>query len=312
MRSELVGLVPYDCLYISPHAEDAALSCAGGIHEERSRGLSVLVASVFGPEPGAAGPTRRLGADVVSLGLPETRPQPSAAPFHALLDEDSREHAARVEEVGVLLNELVRRVQPRHVYAPLAVWAHPDHRATHQAARQVLETRAGRDVFLYEERPAALIPGAVRVRLSQLGARLPPVAAEFSDDAGLVRHVVGIVRNRWVRQHFTGFVDGLRFTRGAARAWRVSRQWRPLRAFGLRLQPVLHPVADEALERLAGSAPAFASGFPLGAPERLVQLAARHGRRLGGDGPLERYWLLLPARGDVPSDLADATQAQTA
>jgi LmbE family N-acetylglucosaminyl deacetylase len=300
--SVLEKLEPYDSLYLSPHAEDAAISCAGGILEERERGLRVLVVTLFGGEPPGADllPTRLLGAHQVFLGLPEAAAcQPNGSTFESVF-YGSRDGEAIVGEAAHLLGEIARRVQPRHVYAPLAVWSHVDHRVVHDAARRTFTPHADRDVFFYEDRPYGLLPGAVKIRLSQLGARLPPGAAAFTDDGGLARFVLSYRFDAYVRQHFESWRDSVRCTRLAIRQWRESRRWRPLKAYGVRLQPALHPVPAQAIETLKQGCERFPKGSPFGSASRLTSLVEQHARRLGQPEPVERYWLLLPSIEGAP------------
>jgi hypothetical protein len=203
---------------------------------------------------------------------------------------------AMLGQVETLLAELVRRTQPRHIYVPLGVWGHVDHRLAFDAARAVLEPGSGRDVFFYEERPFSLLAGSVRIRLAQLGARLPPAAAVFGDHGSLLRFVVGFRIDPFVRRHFSGFWDGIACSRAAAQTWRASRGWNPVKALGPRFQPALHPSDPEALRVLDETIGAFPHGSPFGSKGRFWAQLDKHARRLGQQAPLERYWLLLPSR----------------
>jgi hypothetical protein len=180
-----------------------------------------------------------------------------------------------------------------------------DHRICHEAARRAIETSADRNVFFYEERPFGLTPGAVKVRLAQIGARLPPAGARVSDGEGLARFLVGFATDPYVRRHFQGWWDGIQCSRLAARQWYEARQWRPLKAFGPRLQPALHPVPAAAIELLQDSCESFPGGSPFGSRERLTKQLARHARSLGQSAPVERYWLLLPQTEEAVPDLDD-------
>ena len=301
MPARLSNLGRYDCVYLSPHAEEAAISCAGAILDDKGRGQRVLLLTLFGGDAEAVareGPTARLGVEHRALGLPEAQRrdvyqysfrsifQGSLAPQ----DEDSIVKAAQwLAEVG-------RRATPRHVYAPLGVWGHVDHRVVHQAARRAFEGHLGRDLFFYEERPFSLLPSAVRNRLGQLGARLPP--AVVSDGGGFTRFVLRFSWDPFVRRHFEGWWDGLQCTRIAARQWRQARTWRPTKAFGPRLQPVLRPLSAEVLALLRDGCQELPGGSPFGSPSRFERLMRGYARRLGQAGPVERYWLLLPGKDD--------------
>lgn len=314
MLPTLDELDRYDSLYVSPHADDAALSSAGGIVEERSRGLRVLVLTLFEtpatPERQTGRPTARLGVDQIAAALPAAADRsPEHLFFRSVLGSWLPEDEEALREAARVVAEVLRRTRPRHVYVPLAVWPHVDHRVAHLAARRVLEPGADRDVFFYEERPYSLVPSAVRIRLAEIGARLPPAAVVTADDAGLARFVLRFSLDPFVRRHFRGFRDRARSTALASRGWRRSRDWRPLRAFGPRLQPAIHPVPATALDVLAGSASAFEKGPPFGPTERYLASLRRHARRLGQSAPVERYWLLLPDRPDGRAEAPPADEA---
>ncbi len=300
----------YDSLYVSPHAEDAAISCPGSIHDEQARGLRVLVVTMFGAQTLAAagaGPTACLGADGIAAGLPAARQRNARDDsFRSIFRGGQSGDGPCVAEAARILGEVVRRVGPRHVYVPLGVWGHVDHRVCHEAARLAIETGADRDVFFYEERPFGLTPSAVRVRLAQIGARLPPAAATLASDGGIARFVIGFGADSYVRRHFQGWWDGIQCTRLAARQWHQAREWRPLKAFGPRLQPALHAVPAAAIELLQDSCEAFPSGSPFGSRARLAKRLARHARCLGQGAPVERYWLLLPQTAEAVPDLDDS------
>jgi hypothetical protein len=306
---DLDSLGRYDSLYVSPHAEDAAISCPGGIFDERAQGLRLLVVTLFGPrtlDTSEAGPTARLGADGFAAGLPSAQERTCRDnSFRSILSGGQSGDASSVAEAARILGEVVRRVVPRHVYVPLGVWGHVDHRICHEAARRAVETKADRDVFFYEERPFGLLPSAVKIRLAQIGARLPPGAPRVSDDGSFARFLIGFGTDPYVRRHFHGWWDGLQCARLAARQWHEARQWRPLKAFGPRLQPALHPVPAAAIELLQESCEAFPGGSPFGSRERLDHQLARHARCLGQSGPVERYWLLLPQTEEAVPDLDD-------
>jgi hypothetical protein len=135
----------------------------------------------------------------------------------------------------------------------------------------------------------------VRVRLAQLGARLPP-AVTAPLDGGLVSLLTGVLADPLVRRHHAGAWDALRAAGKTVRQWREARSWRPHRAFGLRLQPVLQETSATALHLIGDGSREPPGVPPPGAHFRFEALARRHARRLGCAGPTERYWLRLPTR----------------
>jgi len=189
-------------------------------------------------------------------------------------------------ELAARLDEIAHRTRARHVYLPLAVGGHADHRLAHEAGLRAVHPRASRDVFLYEERPVALVAGAARVRLGQIGAWLPPAAAAEGRGAGRLRYLAGLVPH--LRAH-AGALELLRCLRRAEGEWRQARAWLPGKALGPRLQPLWSD---------PGAAPEAAR---LARAPREESLRALCGRPDGCDPGLraERYWLLLPPREDL-------------
>jgi len=305
MAGSVADIDRYDCLYISPHAGDAPLSCAARMRSELGRELRVLVVTLFDPP---AAPSRLAGAlvsegaaaDHVSLGLPEaSHRDPSHGSFRSALYARHPADDACVDGAARLLDEVGQRTRARHVYLPLGVGGHIDHRLAHEAGLRVYQSATGRDVFLYEERPYAFVPGAVWVRLGELGAWLPPAAQDVPDGSTLARFMLGVSRAPYLRTR-AGWSERLGCARLAARQWRQARAWRPQKALGPRLQPVLHePTAAHEADTLR----AAASG-PCGVGAQVERLGAAYGRSIGGDQRSERYWLVLPQRDDgrlVPS-----------
>lgn len=291
----------YDCLFISPHADDVALSCPGRLLFERDRGSTCLVLALFETADGAppVGATlRELGVDYLAAGLPAVRRRLARdAPFGEVAfgrrpeDEDWLAQATR------LLAELGPRVRPRHVYAPLGVGGHIDHRLSHEAALRAFASEAGRNVYIYEERPEAFVQGAVRVRLGLVGARLPPGAVEAPERASLTRYLLSFHVAPALRGDLRGWADRLRSTRAAAREWRLARAWNPQRAFGPRLQPVVQALDDEQRAVKAAGTVLVAPGAKRRERIRLrfEALATSYARRLGAMRYAERLWLLLPS-----------------
>jgi len=298
------ALAPYDCLYVSPHADDVAFSCAGRLLADQGRGLRTVVLGLFEGAGGESRPARdvagalaRVGADYVVAGLPAAgRRDPFDASHRALADRRLPEDEAMLDQASRILSEAALRTRARHVYAPLGVGGHVDHRLAHDAGLRVFAGKPGLNVFFYEERPEAFVPGAVRVRLGNLGARLPPAAHRSAERAGLARYVFRFPLAPALRGDFRGWTDRLRTAACAARQWRQARGWNPQKAFGPRFQPVVPAASAEAIPALREILLALA---PPGArtarfAERFSRLSAAYSRRLGAAPHGERYWLLLP------------------
>ena len=302
----------YDCLFLSPHADDIAFSCPARLSWEARRGQRALVLALFeSPDElskGAAA-VRQLGADFLAVGLDGESTEASAAPRSVAYDHRPDDEE-RVVKAARLLADVEPRVRARQVYVPLGVGGHRDHRLTHAAALRAFASGEGRNVYLYEERPEAFVPGAVRVRLGLLGARLPPAAVEAPDRAGLTRYLWNVHVPPSLRGDVHGLYDRFRSSGGAAREWRLSRAWNPQKAFGPRLQPVVHAADDlsgaAAKEALQLLLPADVRGRARGL-RRFEAMRSAYARRLRAADHSERFWLLLPSQhGAQESALATA------
>jgi LmbE family N-acetylglucosaminyl deacetylase len=293
---EVARLQPCDSLYVSPHADDVFLSCPARLLQDQARRASILIVTLFddgGRSPEAAEVRARFlaqpGVQHLEVGLPAAPARdPAYATFRGLtqgrqaVDEDCLGRAVE------LLADVGHRTRAREVFLPLGVGQHIDHRLAHEASRGAFPPRgSGRNVFLYEERPEAFVPGAVRVRLSQVGARLPPGAVEAADRAGLARLLVRFHVAPAFRGDLKGWGDRLRSAGLAARQWRESRAWHPLKGFGPRLQPVVETSAEPppGITELMGPRSAV-----------FEKLGRAYSTAVGGAAYAERYWLLLPAR----------------
>jgi len=304
-RLDTEGLERYDSLFIGPHGDDVALGCPARVQGENERGRRVLVLALFEPvgsDTPAARAVRALGADYASAGLPSAPERRGTASLE-LVAERSPEDEAVALEAARLLTETGPRTQAVHVYAPLGLGASVDHRLTYEAAVRAFATEAGRNLFLYEERPEAFVPGAVRTRLALLGARLPPGAARAAARAGLLRHLWRVNEPERLRGNALGLGGRLRALAGARRRLVLARPWNPLRAFGPRLQPIVHVADEDARERAQAIAasllPADRKGRPRAA-QRFESRARAAAKALGGVYHAERFWLFLPSGDGLP------------
>ncbi len=279
----------YDSLFIAPHGDDVALACPARVLAEAESGRRALVLALFEPvgsDGDAARAIRDLGADFAAAGL-----APAAERTEAALD------AAR------LLTEIGPRVHPLHVYAPLGLGESLDHRLGYEASLRAFAGEAGRNLFLYEERPEAFVPGAVRTRLALLGARLPPGAAKAAERASALRHLWRIGEPERLRGEPSGIGD--RFA-ARAEAWKrhqLAAPWNPSRALGPRLHPVVHVADEDARARAQAAAhlllPKDRKGRSRSA-ERFNARATASAKALGGIYHAERFWLVLPSSDGLP------------
>jgi hypothetical protein len=156
-----------------------------------------------------------------------------------------------------------------------------------------------RNFQMFEERPWSLIAGAVRARLTELGARLPPGARlVFRDSGSPSRLLADAVVAPFVRRMLK-LRGAWRWGRERSEVLRSLSSWNPSRARGPRFQPLLEPMgpvgAPEIERALAESAPPGAPpSAVLGSPAAAHRRLLRHAARCGAAAPVERYWLLLP------------------
>jgi len=303
---DLDSLERYDSLFVAPHAADVPLSCPARVHTEADKGRRVLVLALFEPrgEDGrATDAIRRLGASYVAGGFPAARDRRSAyAPA-----SPSTERGPEDEDVLIAAAHLLAEVGPRagatQIHAPLGVGSSVDCAVTYEAAVRAFGSEAGRNFFLYEERPEAFVPGAVRTRLALLGARLPPGGQDSAPRAGLMSLMWRATEPSRLRDQAGGLGNRLATIGAARRRWRSARAWNPLRAFGPRLQPIVL-AADEEARNLAREVaesllPRDRKGRPRSA-ERFSARAERMARGLGAPYHAERLWLFLPSGDGIP------------
>ncbi len=167
-------------VYLSPHLDDAALSCGGMIYRQTRAGERVIGVTVCAgdPPPGPlsefalahherwempveAVAARRaedltalkiLGAEAVHLTLPDClyRTEPASGQHlytsrDALFGELHPSESALAQTVAVEIAGLLREAQPNRFYVPLGIGHHVDH----QLARRAAELTGG--VFAYFE-----------------------------------------------------------------------------------------------------------------------------------------------------------------
>jgi LmbE family N-acetylglucosaminyl deacetylase len=176
----------YDRLYLSPHYDDAALSCGGTIHQQSRAGLRVLVLTIFAAPPAPDQPlstlARRLhqqmgdAGDITSIRRAEDGAAMAilGASSHWLDLRDSIYRSSGAGEwlyprmsdlfgpvhtedaglVEMICDAVLAHCQPDSfpvLYAPMGVGNHVDHQLTRQAAWQLHEQ--GYQLTFYEDYP---------------------------------------------------------------------------------------------------------------------------------------------------------------
>ena len=184
-------------VFLSPHLDDVAISCAGLVWELTHQGDPVSIWSICAgkPPPGPLSPfaqslherwqtglnavrlrrkedrrsCRRVGAQPVHLGLPDCIYRlGDSPPTHLYPSEESLFeplHPAEQRLVQSLSLRLLRRLPPdAQIVSPLGLGNHVDHQLTRQAAEGT-----GRVLYYYADYPYAAQAGEELESLRQAG-----------------------------------------------------------------------------------------------------------------------------------------------
>jgi len=293
------GLEQFDSLFVAPRAVDVPLSCPGRVRAEAERGRRVLVLSLFEPI-GEAGPAAeaiaRLGATYRAAGLPSVRARrgESALP----LSERAPEDQDAVVTAAHLLAEVGPRTQAVHFHAPVGLGRTVDSEIAYEASVRAFASGVGKNLFLYEERPEAFAPGTVRTRLALLGARLPPAGVPSVPRVPLWRALWRANEARRLRGERASLSDRFAHLGLTRQRWRQARRWNPTRAFGPRLQPLVHSADEETRVLAREIARELLAKDRKGRPragDRFNRRADEATRALGAVYHAERVWLFLPS-----------------
>lgn len=207
----------YNHIYISPHLDDAALSCGGSIARHSAAGARALVVTLCtaAPDPDEAInrfaegqhsrwglahtdavsarlheddlAIERLGADSYWAGMRDAiyrRPDAYNSEESLFGPPDLADPLA--EAVRALIADLRRRAPRAALYAPLGVGNHVDHQLVYAAARAA----AGSEIAFYEDFPYVAAPGALERRMRVIEGAF--VADVIVIDATLIRKLDAI------------------------------------------------------------------------------------------------------------------------
>lgn len=192
-------------VYLSPHLDDAVLSCGGMIHQQASNGEAVQVLTIFAGEyrDGSLSPfaqvqhgywgnpqnpmlLRRaedaaalalLGADACHMDYLDAvyRTGPGGEWLYdneeALWQKVRPADPLAGEGIGAVVDRLEILLpvsEQAQIYAPLAVGRHVDHQVVHAAAHGLLAR--GYRLAFYEDIPYAMTPGATDSAVAAAGA----------------------------------------------------------------------------------------------------------------------------------------------
>lgn len=276
---------------VSPHLDDAVLSCGIAMQRVVAGGGDVTVLNIF--SAGTNGDNRRVEDEkaVAHLGgrsifLDELDAPDRDARYKSEIQlfhgDFANVPASFVGHIAARIEDVLQRESIDHVIFPLAAGTHIDHRIAFAAAQ-----RLSRDVTYYEDRPYILWSGMLQARMNQLACAaegLPVVIAQDME-AGLDRyhylsHFVppGQFRNECLPRYYADLVPPINTKlRGTSTA--------------------LEATAEE-ITRLYDSLAFYTSQMPFIYPSREVFLRDSHAHemtRSGTRGYVERAWTLTLA-----------------
>src|SRR4051794_39954438 len=187
----------YDHVYLSPHLDDAALSCGGAIARYSTTETRVLVVTICTATPPVEGPfspvaqefhsqwglspveavsvrlhedniaMERLGADNYLAGMSDALyRRPDAYTSRATLYGAPAPDDRLLPELKAFLRTLRLRLAHATFYAPLGVGNHVDHQLTYAAALDSVSDA----LAFYEDFPYVTKPDALERRLQALGS----------------------------------------------------------------------------------------------------------------------------------------------
>jgi LmbE family N-acetylglucosaminyl deacetylase len=249
-------------IYLSPHLDDAVLSCGGSIYRQAQRGESVAVLTVFSASPSPGEPLSPFAQSLHDRWRASTPAAHFDDPPAARRAEDRRALAALGENVAVIHHTLpdciyrrdpatgaalyasesaifgpvdpadpalaaLRRLPPLPpgavLFAPLAVGGHVDHRLLRKVVLACDAPPGG--IRFYEDYPYAARPGAVEAALA--GADWESVVVPL-DEAALSTKIASIAEYHSQISTFWPDLDAMAAAiRAYTRAVGGERFWLP-------------------------------------------------------------------------------------
>ncbi len=214
--------MPPNVMYVSPHLDDAVLSCGGLIHRQIQAGASVLIATIFAGAPSRSTlssfaaklhaqwghltdpiAARReedrramlvLGADSTYLEYPDAIYRSEEISFLYPCEDAlfGTLHPADLRLVSQLAKAIVEICSPplSTIYAPLAVGNHVDHQLAREAAL-TLHCRSYPVIF-YEDYPYVEVPGALMRGLERISIERWTEEVHFLDEGNLATKIRAI------------------------------------------------------------------------------------------------------------------------
>jgi LmbE family N-acetylglucosaminyl deacetylase len=293
-------------LYISPHLDDAVLSCAGRIAQETALDNKVLVATMFTTADAAnehryqirraedKAALSLLGASYFHAGL---RDAPFRDPHYRsfqniVFGSANSDEACLAEIVGAILG-ICDDFRPDQIFFPLGVGTHIDHRLCQAAATCI---PPGTAIVFYEDRPYSLVQYATELRLHQIG-RWPNDQQYIDKDGSPKRYLdrfdEAFRRARYVhsytahQQEIEYAIEHTKHECAQAGKEKVQFAWPQVMAWGA-----------GALEQVSQAVSCYQSQIPdlFGSMDEFARLSKSHIRLLCGEMYAERYWHFHPCQ----------------
>lgn len=175
---------------VSPHLDDAILSCGILMQRRKAAGDDVLALNIFTAGTNAENRCREeenaekaIGAQAFfldELDAPDRNPIYSSdiELFFGAFEDVPADYIAKVEK---RVHDFFIEHKIDEAYFPLAAGTHIDHRIAHEIGRRIKDIA----VKFYEDRPYILWPGVLQGRMKQLGsdAALPVVTERQMRDS---------------------------------------------------------------------------------------------------------------------------------
>jgi len=207
-------------LFLSPHLDDAVLSCALRLINECDEG-EVTVATLFskgwplsfGPDlyGGRRREDERALADldkrikIMHLGYKDAIFRHLYyTSFSRIVIGDHQFDKDLALKLAANLKKLIDSRKAQNIFLPLAVGRHVDHRLTHQLWCS-LSQRSDCKIIFYEDRPYSFLPGNLNIRLKEIGARaeLPEAGLQaLIDGMEQVNFYKSIAKNKKDRDNY--------------------------------------------------------------------------------------------------------------
>ncbi|MDB9823171.1 PIG-L family deacetylase [Deltaproteobacteria bacterium] len=189
---------PYRHVYVSPHIDDAVLSCGGRIAMQLRRGESVLIVTVFTGDVERERKPRgvafdqindmkarrsedikameRLGVDYLWLDYMDSifRYKNPIFRFGLFIGKSNIE-AELFEMIRGDIRKICEKAGNRKLFIPLGAGQHRDHHILFQVAKQIIDQPTNDiddvEIDFYEDVPYVFFPNVLKYRMKLIGAK---------------------------------------------------------------------------------------------------------------------------------------------